>query len=342
MKTKLNILIKSIHAKSWILALFVLSTSLLLLNSCDGDDEGTDALPKIDQSVSSIAVSANNTKWIGTATGLYQTVSGGYKFVDKLGEIQVNTIMCESDLLWVGTTDGILKVTLAGAEVKDFSKIETDKVSNPNISTSYMDASSKLWFGTNTGLSLNYDDYWKNDSFRINILGKVFPMELETMKVNSIAVLDGDYFFATSGGALYRAVDYVDSVDAFSGATQWIAPYNGYNLTSNMNVVFVDSKGNNWMGGESGIQVHKGSDPKNMEEFTFYNDELVSNLILAIAEAPDGKIWVGTDKGLSIKNGASWTTMTENLPSVYINAIAFDKEDGSAWVGTKLGLVNIK
>ena len=330
---------------------------VVLLSSCDknGNDDPpvdpndsipNDSLPndtllEITQPVSAIAVGKDNTKWIGTSAGLYKSVSGGYLLVDS---IAVNTLLFEeeSDLFWVGTTQGIIKLTLSGSEIVSNSNIPTANVSHQNIRASYLEGSTNKWFGTNMGITLNHGDYWKNDSFRINVLNNIFPMELEAMEVNSISVWEGDYYFATNGGYIYRATGYDASVDAFSGATQWVPPYNGYNLTSNMNVVFVDSEGIQWMGGESGIQLHRGHDPKNMEDFAFFKDELVSPLILTIAEAPDGKVWVGTDKGISIYDGTTWSTHTENLPDLYISSIAFDKTDGSAWVGTKKGLVIVK
>lgn len=314
------------------------------------DTTPTDTTPsdsvllEITQSVSAIAIGKDNTKWIGTSSGLYKSVSEGYILVDTLGEIEINTLLFEEELnlLWVGTNSSILKITLSNADIIDYSIISSDKLSNPNISASYLDASSRKWFGTQTGITLNHDDYWKKDSFRINSIGKVFPLDLESMQVNSIAALNGDYFFATSGGYIYRAIGADASVDAFTGASQWVDPYNGTNLTSNMNVVFIDSKGNKWMGGENGIQTHNGNDPKNMEEFRFYNEELVGSIIYAVAEAPNGKIWIGTEAGISLKDGELWTAITENLPSLHITSIAFDKADGSAWIGTKMGLINIK
>jgi hypothetical protein len=194
------------------------------------------------------------------------------------------------------------------------------------------------------GFTLNKEEIWKNDSFRINTEnGRIFPMNpTEFLGINSIASWDGDYYFATSGGILFRGKNFKDSVDAFTGATQWQSPYNGQNLTDTMNVVFVDSKGQQWMGGSNGIQVHNGHDEKDAASFTYYNNELADLIIHAIAEAPDGKIWVGTEKGLSVLNGTSWTTRTDGLPNLFVTAIAFDKKDGSAWIGTKKGLTNIK
>jgi ligand-binding sensor domain-containing protein len=103
-----------------------------------------------------------------------------------------------------------------------------------------------------------------------------------------------------------------------------------------MYVAFIDSKGQQWFGGTEGIQVHIGDDPK-IDNISWY-DELVSPIVHCAAEAPDGKIWVGTEKGISIYDGTNWTILTSNLPDLCVSAIVFNK-DGKAVVGTKKGLV---
>jgi ligand-binding sensor domain-containing protein len=164
-------------------------------------------------------------------------------------------------------------------------------------------------------------------------------MDFENTGINSISGWDGDYYFATNSYGLYRAFGFKDSIDAFTGATQWASPFNGNAATDTMFVVFVDSKGRQWMGGTNGVQFHTGHDSH--KNNTAFSSELPNLYVHAIAEAPDGKIWVGTEHGLAKYDGSNWTTVTTGLPDLFITAIAFDK-DGSAWVGTKKGLVNIK
>ncbi len=321
---------------------YAIFTVIVLFSACS-KPESEDSL-LITKPVNSIAIDKDNTKWIGTDEGLYQSVSGGYQLFNSLAFGAVFSVTYEekANLLWVGTNNGLFKMDLAGINKDNYSAISAENLSNQSIRCSYVDSSLSRWFGADVGITLNSGDEWKNDSFRINTLGRIFPMKIEQLAINSISNWDGDYFFATNGGSLYRASGLVDSVDAFSGATQWISPYNGQNITDTMFVVFTDSKGNQWMGGENGIQVHSGHDPKSQADFTYYNSELVSGRIHSIVEAPDGKIWIGTEGGISIFNITAWSSIISGLPDLFITSIAFDKEDGSAWIGTKKGLVNIK
>jgi ligand-binding sensor domain-containing protein len=303
-------------------------------------DEATHSLI----SVTSIVVDKNNTKWVGTEDGLFKGTDGNFSFQDISISKKVLSLLYEekSNTLWVGTDAGLLKATINGSELSGSVNIEPLKLSNPTIRTGYLDDNQRKWFGTDIGITFNEGEKWKNDSFSINPIGMIYQDNMEFGRINSIASWDGDYYFATNGRSLWRGRRYNDNVDAISGATEWINPNDGKNITPIMNVVFVDSKEQIWMGGTNGIQVFKGHDQKDADNFTYYNSELADSIIHSIAEAPNGKIWVGTEKGLSIFDGTNWTTHTEGLPDLFVTAIAFDKADGSAWVGTKKGIVNVK
>jgi ligand-binding sensor domain-containing protein len=92
------------------------------------------------------------------------------------------------------------------------------------------------------------------------------------------------------------------------------------------------------MGGPYGIQWHPDV---NIKMDGNYYDQLPSIRVRAIAEAPNGNIWVGTENGIAIFNNSDWSNSSAVLPDPFVTAIAFDKA-GTAWVGTKKGLVSIK
>ena len=310
-------------------------------------DEVTDETPKkevvkeITAAVSSIAVDKNNTIWIGTDNGLYKSVSGGYELLELSSPGKIFSLFYDESVncLWIGTESGLLEAKIETDNLQE-TLIPNENLSNPNVLSMHMDDNSKKWFATEKGFSLNYGETWKKENFRVNIQNTLFPIAIEDFSINSISSWEGDYFFATSGAKLYRAFDYNASVDAFSGATQWDSPYNGSSITDTMFVVFIDKTGQQWMGGKEGIQVHAGHNPKDMGSFISYYDELPDNYVLAINQAPNNDIWVGTRKGIAVFNGSNWEIITTGLPDLYISSIAFDK-DGKAWIGTRKGLMNL-
>lgn len=323
---------------------FIYAILVFLIGACNSDnpDWQGETIQNLSSSVNAIAIDNNNTKWIGTDQGLYRKVDDGFQLINLKVDGKINALFFDQTekLLWIGAEGVLIKAIIAD---NDFvlTKVSEENLSNPNVISFYADNNSKRWMGTLKGITLNYNEIWKKEKFRVNEEGNNFSMPVENLTVNSIASSGNDYFFATSGSKLYRAYDYDNKVDAFSGATQWDYPYNGFSITDSMFVVFIDNEDRKWMGGTEGIQVHVGNDPKDMSSFTYYYDELPDRYVLAIEQAPNNDIWVGTRKGIAVFDGEKWTVIDKGIPSLYINAIEFDK-DGTAWVGTKNGLANIE
>ena len=68
---------------------------------------------------------------------------------------------------------------------------------------------------------------------------------------------------------------------------------------------------------------------------------LPSDVILSLAAAPNGDMWVGTPDGLSrIRQGqVSTITSADGLPDDFIRSLLVDT-DGSLWIGTRRGLTH--
>ena len=70
---------------------------------------------------------------------------------------------------------------------------------------------------------------------------------------------------------------------------------------------------------------------------------LNSNVILSLALAPDGGLWVGTPDGLNRVAGGvvSSYTSADGLPDDFIRSV-LAAPDGSVWIGTRRGLTNLE
>jgi signal transduction histidine kinase len=70
-------------------------------------------------------------------------------------------------------------------------------------------------------------------------------------------------------------------------------------------------------------------------------DGLLSDVILSLAAAPNGDLWVGTPDGLNrIRKGAIASyTSADGLPDDFIRSLLADA-DGSLWIGTRRGLTH--
>ncbi len=314
--------------KNWILIALI---GLSLFVSCNDDNKKDNNLVSLDaKEISAIAIDNDNIRWVGTSDGLFKSLDDQYQQVEGInGGVVSLTFESAQNTLWIGTSNGLLKATISNGQIT-VSVIDADKLANKVVNATYIDA-TRYWFATNAGPTLNKGTNWKKENFLLDVFGEPTTFDIEGTRVNSISAWDGDYYFATSGRSIYRAYGFNDTLDAFTGATQLAAPYNGDALTDTMNVVFVDSKGIIWMGGNNGLQSHTGHDTK-QNNITYA--EITGRLITAIAEDKAQNIWVGTDKGVFIYNGNSWTNKYENK---FITAIAISP-NGEIWIGTKAGL----
>jgi len=70
---------------------------------------------------------------------------------------------------------------------------------------------------------------------------------------------------------------------------------------------------------------------------------LASNVVLSLAAAPDGDVWVGSPDGLNRIHAGRIDTFTsaDGLPDDFIRSLLVDS-DGSLWIGTRRGLTHWK
>jgi ligand-binding sensor domain-containing protein len=315
---------------------------ILAVVSCRDDEVNkTVVLPDLNgHQISSLVFDNEGILWVGTDTGLFKKVKDGFEMTGILNESGITALAFEknADILWAGTAKGLARLSLSGSSPES-DTIAAGNLSNPSVNCVYVDSVSDKWFGTEVGITRNSGDLWQKAKFKKNVSGTISSLIFENMQVNSIGSFEGDYYFATNGNSLHRTFNWNESVNAFSGATQWLNPYNGMALCDTMYVVFIDSRGRQWFGGQEGLQMHSGHDPK-MENYPFY-DELADPRVHCIAEAPDGKIWAGTENGISVYDNSAWLTKEVSLPDKFVTAIAIDK-DGTAWIGTRKGLFSLK
>ena len=71
---------------------------------------------------------------------------------------------------------------------------------------------------------------------------------------------------------------------------------------------------------------------------------LPQDSVRAIAQAPDGALWIGTDEGLARFDGADFTVFRQRddgLPGSFVTALVAAR-DGAVWVGTLSGVSRLK
>ncbi len=111
------------------------------------------------------------------------------------------------------------------------------------------------------------------------------------------------------------------------------------NITNRIGVLALDQKERIWIGSnEDGITV---IDPKNSTSMRLSTDEgLISNLTTSYINASDGKIWIGTEGGISRidMNSGMISNLTEKEGLLNNDIWTLNEFDNDVYVGTTKGL----
>jgi ligand-binding sensor domain-containing protein/signal transduction histidine kinase len=231
---------------------------------------------------------------------------------DGLPHSMVKAIRQSRDgYLWLATEEGLVRFD--GARFTVF-----DSTSTPEMRVSFVhaiteDEQGALWIGTNGGGLIRYQD----GGFT------AYPVSgSEKQIVRAIA--------AARNGGLWLGASEVGLLHMKEGAlTPRLAPpADGQGLPSGIWVLHVDREGAVWVGTRAqGLVSLKAG---RVRRFTV-REGLPDDHIWSLADAADGGLWVGTEKGLA--HLARDGTIVNSLAGETIRALLEDR-DGGLWVGS--------
>ncbi len=217
------------------------------------------------------------------------------------------------------------------------------------IQTLFADHEGGLWIGTNGGLARWVD-------------GKVqrLPVTDPLASASVLALMEdreGNLWAGTETGGLhivrdqrFRTLDTREglSSDATTAVvedkagTMWVGT-NGSGLNAKRQVVGAVGESHPSLKDKSLARVGHPDSLAGGSEFRNYTvrDGLLSDVVLSLAAAPNGDLWVGTPDGLNrIRNGRiDAFTSADGLPDDFIRSLLADA-DGSLWIGTRRGLTH--
>lgn len=200
-----------------------------------------------------------------------------------------------------------------------FKKIsQSREIAATSINCMYQDRTGFMWFGTDKGLfkynGINYQPFYLPDSTLKNAVTAVFQDHKDQIWVG----------YENGNLALVR-----------NGALELFLPREGTPVVP-ITGIAEDSWGVLWFStyGE-GLYYYKDQRLFNLDE----DDGLTGNDIYAIQVDHQGRVWAGTDAGLSIcsLNGDKYRikvlTTAQGLPDNIVRTLALGKE-GEIWIGT--------
>ncbi len=222
------------------------------------------------------------------------------------------------------------EVTVFGA-AKDLRWRVGHELPGTRVQALYADREGGLWIGTNGGLAR-----WVEGKVQrlpvTDPLASASVLSLMEDREGNIWVgteADGlhilrDQRFRTLGAREGLSSDATTTVVEDAAGKLWVGTSGG-----GLNAI---AKGPTGTGTGPGMSAIKSYSVRN---------GLVSDVILSLAAAPNGDLWVGTPDGLNrIRAGAITAfTSADGLPDDFIRSLLVDA-DGSLWIGTRRGLTH--
>jgi len=302
----------------------------------------------VNYSVLSITQDANGFMWIGTRMGLnrydgarFRLYKNDSKDSNSISNNNITTLFTDSKhTLWIGTAGGLDKYD----PYKDaFERVWLNGERAGNIYAIYEDKKTNLWIGSTNGLHLLIDRQKKKfQSFYASangIAGNIVRAICEDHNgdlwigtnngLTKMQRKNGSYHFETfrheDGKPGSISADYITTISEDEQHNLWIGTQNaGINLYRPATNSFT-------------IYSHSNNNPSG----------IINNNIRQILLAK-GKLWIGTQEGLSILDPSTKTiTSFQHNPSdkksLSQNSIysLFEDANGSTWIGTYFGGVNI-
>lgn len=278
----------------------------------------------------------------------------------------VKSMLADGDVLWVGTSGGLVKYDTISKKHEEFNSKTSPLLSNGIFFLDKFD--NKLWVGTyGGGLSVYDGKEWKNYNIPY---GLADPFVYGILKATN-----GDIWIATWSGANQIIGGHIDDTSAWR--TYTVENTNGGLPNDWVYGMDVDSKGVIWLGTEGGLARYDGKTWQNWNhekglgapyekvkdsiiksqdsssdqskhhakqrvEMGLENIEVPFNpnyIVSMLVDAKD-RIWVGTwGGGLSMFENGKFTTYTteDGLLGNYLSMLK-EEADGTIWAGSDRGL----
>jgi ligand-binding sensor domain-containing protein/signal transduction histidine kinase len=248
-----------------------------------------------------------------------------------------------SDQLWIGTEAGLVRFdATTGSVIEVLRHLPEDpgSLSDDHVRTLELDANGTLWVGTERGLNqLAAADASATPSARFHRFLPVpgDPTALPHETINAIRRdAGGAVWVGTQRGGLAR-------LDPGSGRfhTYRSAAEDRFSLPhDDVRALWIDEENLLWVGTRGGGVAILDLDTPRFQT-------IARESILAAAAEADGRLWLGTDRGLlRVQPGGSIRRFQhdpgdpESLPDDTVTALHLDRR-GDLWVGTFDGLARL-
>lgn len=274
-------------------------------------------------SVSSLAVGANGTLWIGTfGDGLIELPKRGEPRIhdETTGLLQNNVravLVDRRGRVWVGTKFGI--------DLLDEGRLRAYTVHqgmpNDNVWCLFEDDGGGLWFGTDGAGVLRY----AGESFVTYTVTEGLCSDLVMTALSDKA---GDIWLGTYGNGVCRmdGMAQISTLDGLPNNTVWCG--------------LADADSSLWFGTSDGLcHIVNG-----LVVPTSGGHALAGQRVLSLYRTPSGELWCGTRDGISMLHADGSVEEFGTMGGVSLRGVRSIKGDrnGVIWLATDMGAVRIQ
>lgn len=296
-----------------------------------------------------LAITQDNSGflWFGTKNGLNKY--DGYQFITYHHNLSANSLVSNDiralyfdkkmNTLWVGTTAGLCRFRPEYGDFVNYEKLTDVHKNNSVIHTFFRDSKDRLWIGTSNGLYLHKAE---TDSFIRFAAEKNIP---HTLSDNEIKVIHEDKKSILWFGS-------ISGLDTLENNNKDIFKFGRIPQTErfpdhHIKALLEDKAGNFWIGTQQkGLFFwnRQTNEIKSYEAGLNKTNTVSNNNIRKMIWGKDGKIWIGTFKGLNrfSPNQQKFEYFFHNpsIPTSLSHSSVrslFIDESNSLWVGTYFG-----
>jgi diguanylate cyclase (GGDEF)-like protein len=249
---------------------------------------------------------------VATSSGVFD-VRGGRLAQRAGGPSAAQSLLQRKDGLWVGSLGGVYRMDAKGLQ---FLPLPGEVASAAVMRLA--EAQGRIWAGTSLGLYVREGDAWRAATDVEGLRNAPITMLLED-RAHSLWV------GSNAGMARFR-----------DGALSEFIPESSPSAVKGVIGAFEDREGSLWLGSqwEGLTRVWNGWTRRYSVA-----EGLQERIVWSVSRAPDGKIWVGTNDGLSVLDNGRFTQVLRGDQLPHPHAYNLLAEADRVWIGTRRGLV---
>lgn len=306
-------------------------------------DKVVDEEKKSPSIVHTIVEGQDGFMWFGAASGLYRYDGYNFKIYrheennpNSLSSSTIRSLAEDSKgNLWIGTQGGGLnhfEISTGKFTTYRHNPKDSTSISGNDIWTIFEDSKGTIWVGT-WGNGLNKFDsktntfkHYKKDPQNPKSIGHNVPRTIAEDK-------DGNLWIGTQGGGIYQFNQETEEFTAFKHD-----PSDPKSLSNNsVFAIYIDKENTVWIGTNGGGLNVLNPTTKEIEHYQY--NALAINMF---QEQADGKLWLGTSRGIEIfdKVSRAFIPVKDNsdlygqISSTVVRSIIEDSK-GQIWIGTE-------